>query len=124
MTDCLAFISDLVDAVPELEGLLADHVATFDEVLPHVFMGDVTRFVLAKCQAKAAGSDHAAAVLKALFSSLEAASSWNSGEVDELIGVSFVENMLPEAKGLECLRTFMSPEMQERHREMFARFRA
>jgi hypothetical protein len=124
MTDSTAFISSLVNSVPELELLMADHVAAFDELLPHVFMGDVSRFVLTKWHAKAHGSDDAAAVLKAVFTRLEIASSSNSDQVDELIGVSFVENLLPDANGLECLQTFVSPEMHERYREMFAAYGA
>jgi len=45
------FVQDLVFAIPELKPLLANHLADNDELLPHVFIGDLTRFVVTTCHA-------------------------------------------------------------------------
>ncbi|MEZ6070591.1 MAG: hypothetical protein R3C10_10025 [Pirellulales bacterium] len=62
--------------------LLEEHLADNRELLPHVFFGDVTRYVLA-------GGDDKSAVVQCLEDAM------HSGvpAVDELIAVSFVENI-------------------------------
>lgn len=39
------FVLDLVEAFPRFREALSDHLECNDEVLPHVFVGDVTRAV-------------------------------------------------------------------------------
>jgi hypothetical protein len=41
------FITALVAAEPALAAVLDEHLATYEELLPHVFMGDVTRWLTA-----------------------------------------------------------------------------
>lgn len=90
------FIGHLVAKVPDLEPLLQEHLSdNFGEVLPHVFFGDITRFVVAEfLRAENAGTAEQASSspLKPLLAELEDAVS-QSGEVAELVCVSFLENL-------------------------------
>ena len=42
-------VAELVTQVPELAPRLAEHQQDYDEILPHVFFGDVVRYVEAHC---------------------------------------------------------------------------
>lgn len=79
----------LVTAVPEFRPALAEHVADYAEVLQHLLFGDLTRFTLA---AHEAGDS---AIVNRVLDFL--ATEWEAGDVSvqELIAVSFVENVGP-----------------------------
>ncbi|HEY4310193.1 MAG TPA: hypothetical protein VGN12_12150 [Pirellulales bacterium] len=62
--------------------LLKERQADNGELLPHVFFGDLTRYILAGGQDKAA-----------VVQCLENAMSSGASEIDDLICVSFVENI-------------------------------
>ena len=67
---------------PGIGALLEEHLADNGELLPHVFFGDLTRYVIA-------GNRDQAAVVQ----SLEDTMSSGVASIEELIGVSFVENI-------------------------------
>lgn len=79
------FIQDLVQRFNDLGSQLQEHVADNDEILPHVFMGDVTRYVLSD------GSQR-----QELVCHLNDAFVNGPTEVRDLIAVSFVENIESE----------------------------
>lgn len=86
-------VDRMVRAVPELEPLLRDHLDFYDELLPHLFMGEVIPLVV-----EWAGSGEPAqeARARAVVDTLEAEYG-SDYQVDELIGASFVED-LPRAE--------------------------
>ncbi|GAA2757564.1 hypothetical protein GCM10009872_29240 [Actinopolymorpha rutila] len=86
-------VDRLVRAVPELEPVLRDHLDFYDELLPHLFLGEVTPQVV-----EWAGSDDPGleARARAVIDRLESEYG-HDYQVDELIGASFVEN-LPRAE--------------------------
>lgn len=114
------FIPVLVRAVPELIPLYEEHLRDNDELLPHVFMGDVTRFVIdAYARSMLPGKDgqHWSQVLDKVMSTLEgAAASPNLGLVN-LVTVSFCENLLDlEEKDIAAyrgIREKMGPKLTE-----------
>ncbi len=76
------FCELLVRYFPDLNELLAEHIADYEELLPNVFLGDVTRYVLMNGNGRYEIVDY----LNKSFSSGEP-------EVENLIAVSFVENL-------------------------------
>lgn len=81
-TTTRSFCQELAEQIPDLGSLLSEHISDYDDILPHVFMGDVTRYVLAD-------GPYRTEVVAALEDALR-----NRGpEVEELIAVSFVENL-------------------------------
>jgi hypothetical protein len=93
-----ALVKNLVQRVPKLDALYQEHLKDNDELLPHVFMGDVTRFVVA---AAAAGSARPKdwAEAQRVVALLEEALASKEPSVENLIAASFVENLEPDEPG-------------------------
>ena len=89
MTPTQEFIEELVRMNMGLAELLAEHKRDNDETLPHVFMGDVARFV--GDLAKHGGPDGDA--LDAILAAIERAVTSGIEDVEELAVVSFLENL-------------------------------
>jgi len=81
----IAFCRKLAEQVPEAEAILQEHLDDYDELLPNVFFGDLTRYVLSDGPGR----------LK-LVEFLEQNFHRLSPEIEELIAVSFVENLESE----------------------------
>ncbi len=76
------FCETLVRCCPELKEVLAEHISDYDELLPNVFLGAVTRYLLANGNGRRRIVEH-------LNNSLSSGES----DVENLIAVSFVENL-------------------------------
>lgn len=77
----------IVQGVPELQPVLAEHVEdNFGELLPHVFFGDLTRWLNAEVAARPT-SDAAGRLLWAL----DQAYANGDDDIRELVTVSFLE---------------------------------
>jgi hypothetical protein len=93
-----AFCQLLIEQVPDIRTVLADHLNDNGELLPHVFLGDLTRYVLSNGSSKT----RVVALLEESFQRL-------GPEVEDLISVSFVENLETEndlkqaTSGLYCV---------------------
>ena len=85
------FVGWLVAHHDGLVPLLDEHLGDNDELLPHVFFWDVTQYA----SALARGGD--VERLDALLADLDAGVNDTDDEVDNDIGVSFVENLVPGA---------------------------
>ena len=92
------FAGQLISAVPALLSVRDRHLEEYDELLPHVFMGDVTRFAVAN-----AGTGNSGGSLPALLAVLEKGLNSDNHAVAELIGVSFVENLCGETAAIEWM---------------------
>ena len=97
-TDDLA--RDLGAAAPGLDALHREHLEDYDELLPHVFLGDVTRWLTTGAPGPAAAS--VLAVLER---------HWTAGDeaVRNAIAVSFLENLEP---GDAAVRAALGPGLQ------------
>ena len=88
----------LSSAIPEFRLEIADHLDFYDEALPHVLYGDLTRFVLA---AHARRDD---ALVDRCLTFLNAELRKGDKATQELVAVSFVENVGPSD---ETMRPFI-----------------
>ncbi len=95
-----AVIDRLVLRFDSLKPIFREHLAdNFGEVLPHLFMGEVTRYLHEQMIAAEQGNqedswtevDDVLTVLEHEFSS-------GGSEVEELIAVSFLENLMADDK--------------------------
>ena len=70
------------------------HIEDYDELLPHVFFGDLTRYVVELYKATLDCSQDKSKwdELDTILSYLEDGISGNDEEIQELIAVSFLEN--------------------------------
>ena len=107
------FIDFLISQVSELRPVLDEHLRNNDQLLPHVFMGDLTRFVVdlhaesLQKTAEASSSQILRTILRALESGME---SGDEG-VKELIGVSFLENLDPDSLNYAQLKLLLGEEL-------------
>ena len=100
-----AWVANLVSQVPSLARLLDQHVAQNDELLPHVFLGEVTRIVEG---AMASGPSRVRDVTR-ILSVMEQGLGSGDPTVVELISVSFLENLDQQASSYQPLRSMMGP---------------
>lgn len=78
----IGLCESLVRHCPDLSALLAGHKNDYDELLPNVFLGDVTRYVLADGKER-----------RQIVAFLNQSLSSGDPDVENLVAVSFVENL-------------------------------
>lgn len=100
----------LLQSAPELQSLLDEHIQQYDELLPHVFFGDVTRFVMdrVRTEGRAANRD---AVVRRILGFLEEAMTSSDENVQELVSLSFLENLDPSDPAYEELKAMLGPNL-------------
>ena len=113
----IALVDRLVEACAALKPLFDEHLEdNFGEVLPHVFLGEVTRHLVGE-----AAGDAGSRTVEAALRQLEDEFASGTEEVKELIAVSFLEN-LPESPepGL-AVRLRLGPSLKGELSRMRAR---
>lgn len=101
------FVQQLLVAAPEILDIHQKHVKDNDEVLPHVLLGDVTRFVI---------EAHRRADTKLrtrILDFLENAVSSPDDKLQELVVVSFLENLHQAAEDYEGLKNLLGPNLRK-----------
>ena len=94
MNEQTAFVRSMVARFPKLSELFEEHIkSNFGEVLPHVFFGGVTRYVLSLLLAENGRSLPPRRELRDVLGYLEEAYSGDNEKIRELISVSFLENL-------------------------------
>jgi hypothetical protein len=106
---------EFVAAIPELQAALDEHVRGYDELLPHVFFGDVSRF------ARDVATTRNEALARRLADALERMAASPDDDVVNVIHVSFVEYFVWGDEGdqaaFEWLSRFFRPAMLARTEE-------
>lgn len=97
------FVSELLKQVPELRPAMDKHVSENDEILPHVFFGDVARFALQEAFMRRSDA------LRRLLNDLELAMTCGNDEVQNVIAVSFLENLGPPGESFDQIRLLLGP---------------
>ena len=110
----VAFVGALVYAFPVLRPVLEEHLGDQEgEVLPHLFMADVERWLEREVMNRRAQSAEEIATLLAF---LEEAVATGDPEVNELIAVSFLEHLpRPGQPGSE-IRDMVGPHLRRQLR--------
>lgn len=106
MLDYKSFTVALLEAVPELEPVYKAHIDNNDEVLEHVFMGDVTRFA-----EQIYAGDPESECLARLLKFLDDAFATGDEMVQELVSVSFLENLSRDQESYEGIRDRLSESL-------------
>jgi hypothetical protein len=100
------FIEALLQRVAELTPVYEAHLNDNGTLLPHVFMGDVTRWTIAEVER------YREETLRKLLSCLEDGLLVGPEDVRELIIVSFVENLMGETTALSVLKPLMGEKLK------------
>jgi len=109
----ILLVARLVEVCPPLLPLLQEHLEGYESLLPHVFMGDVTRWAVGQYE-----SDPANADLGALLECLEKSFEGPYPEDHELIAASFLENLPRTRDAGGGIRDFVGPALR-RHLELY-----
>ena len=114
-TACRELVALLVKAVPRLRALYEEHISWNDELLPHVLFGDITRFIMEGLAAEGKALQDAKRVLAILEHAMGSADE----DVQNLVSVSFLENLDQEASMYESIRAALGPNLRKelRHYE-------
>jgi len=112
----ISFAKQIASCSPSLELLLKEHVKDNDEVLPHVFFGDIVRHVVSLILTARKDGPSSSSELTNILDSLEKAYSLGNGEIQELVSVSFLENLpRPGEEGAE-IRGIVGPHLKKQLR--------
>ena len=107
MSNNVSFIENLIRVLPQLKPIYDEHLADNDTLLPHVLMGDLTRFVIVEVE-----KHKRREVLEPILGCLEEGLENGAEEVKELIAASFVENLMGETVTLEQLKPLMGENLK------------
>ncbi len=110
------FIERLVAKFPGLHPLFQEHLSdNFGALLPHLFFGDLTRYLVARylvAQSHLIDQQlEAEREVRALLAELEQAYAVGGDEVEELIAVSFLENLPRPSEEGSGVRGWLGPEL-------------
>jgi hypothetical protein len=103
-----AFVKRLLAVAPQFRVAYTRHLKGNDELLPHVFMGDVTREVIAACK-----NPSELVSVKALLPFFESELKSGDAEATDLISASFCENLIGETHAIEVLLPLMGPSLRQ-----------
>jgi hypothetical protein len=91
-------VARLVNAYPELRPLLAAHLDAYGELFPHVFFGELTRWLVDAYRADPNAGP--GATWLRLVADLEQTYETGDRDIRELLYVSFLENLpYPDEEG-------------------------
>lgn len=99
-SESLAFCKRLSSLSPGIAAILHAHIADYDEVLPHVLLGEVTRYLIASAIPE-----------KSVVEALNVELREGHCEVRELIAVSFVENIENQAELQHLTQNYSAEEI-------------
>ncbi len=104
-----ALAGALVYAHPDLVSVMQEHLDSYEELLPHVFMADVARWAVRRLER----SGSADTALLSVLEYLENAYVSRGEDEQELIVVSFLENFPRPGEPGDGLRNLVGPTLQE-----------
>lgn len=99
--------------VPGFDRVYDEHVHDYDEVLPHVLLGDLVRFLSDQVREKGAQS----AALHEAMSLMEGGMGSADPSLQELVAVSFLENLDPADESFPAIRKLFGPHLEEQYQK-------
>ncbi len=105
----VVFVYLLLERVPELRTVYEEHIRDNDELLPHVWLGDVSRYIVQQVRS---GETGPATSVERILSALDQWLAFGDEHVKELVSVSFVENLVEHDDVLESLKGLLGPNLE------------
>ena len=116
MREITLFVNNLVGDIPELKPIYDENVGEYGELQEHLFMGDLTRYVIGIHKIILSGdsnSKYIEQILKRTLSILETGMQSKNSDVRDLIGASFIENLEHKDKDLSELKSYFGPALRK-----------
>lgn len=99
----------LLEEVPDVRGVYDDHLKDYDELLPHVFFGDLTRYVIGRFRIPSSALD---SNVTRILDVLERAMTASDSKLRELVSVSFLENLDQAGESYESVKKSLGPSLR------------
>lgn len=80
------FIHELIRNFPEFKSIYQEHIQDNDEILPHILLADIARWIIHEFK-----TDGASAEVRRLLNYLETSYNHHDSDIEELIHVSLLE---------------------------------
>jgi hypothetical protein len=110
--DGASFVTTILARFPRLGGILVEHLKdSAGEVLPHVFLGEVTRHVQSLLLAADGPGSPSGREARQILAYLEEVYSTGTREIRELIAVSFLENLPGSGQPGSQVREMLGPQL-------------
>ena len=110
------FVHQLLTVAPGFEPVYREHLADNDELLPHVLMGDFTTWFVKQYRARRRLRN--GAELRRMITFLEEAFSAGDPDTENVIAVSFLENLDRAGTSYEGIKRLLGPRLREQLREL------
>lgn len=110
-----AFVDRLCNAFPAIGRLRSEHLRDNDELLAHLFLGDVARHAISLFESK---RDSARQDLMTLCAFIEREYESGTPSVRSLIALGFLENLAGPPERYWRIRTVLGPELLKTIEEM------
>lgn len=101
-------VRKLLAAAPTLSAVYCKHITDNDELLPHVFFGDLTR-VCTRTVGISTIADHSD--VGRILDLLEREFITGDEDVKELISVSFLENLVQTESYYSTIKAYLGPSL-------------
>jgi hypothetical protein len=106
------FAGLLRERIPGFAGIHDEHLRDYDEVLPHVLLGELVRFLSDEVRKYGEGG----AALKEAMALLEQGMGSADAKLQELVAVSFIENLDPRDESFQAIRKLFGPHLEAQYR--------
>ena len=106
-----SIVGHLVEEVPGLGSMYDEHRRDYGAILPHVFFGELTRFVENAFMAPPSSSARQSGIK--ILALLERAMASDDDKLQELISTSFLENLDQDAAAFNDLRASLGPALRK-----------
>lgn len=110
------FFDSLLEKVPELNSVYEEHLSDYDELLPHVLMADITRFILDLLDKDHNQSNEEK--ISIFLRHFENALKLGDEEVKNIVVVSFLENLEQDSPSYDLLKSRFGKELQNSLRQI------
>ena len=97
-----AYIQELAMKIGSIKDIYDQHLKEYDELLPHVFLGDLTRYIVHRVRSILSGEHgiEGRSEIEIIMQHFEKGMTSGTVEIQELIAVSFLENLNQSDKKL------------------------
>lgn len=102
-------VKKLLEHVPELRPVYDEHIHDNDDLLPHVFFGSVTRYVV---QQASSGQSGPSKPVGRILEFLERCMTSGDDKVKELVSVSFIENLAKHDDVVNALEGLLGASLE------------
>jgi hypothetical protein len=107
------FADHLRTAVPGFDRVYDEHLADNDDILPHVLLGDLVRFLSREVEVHGDES----VTLKQAMRLLESGMGSADARLQELVAVSFLENLDPADASFRTISELFGPKLEQQYRQ-------